>query len=145
MRRSSSICLTGSTTHTDTPTLPLQMRPAAYQAGTQVLQPRQFDLQLALVAACTLGKYLKNQKGPVVDRQPQMALQIALLTGAQALIKQDFLGTGSWVASNLISSALPRANEQSRIGRFALAGDPRNGLHARRLANKPNSSSSPSK
>ena len=65
---------TWATACADTSALTLQVRPAAYQAGAEVLQTREFYLQLALVAAGTLGEYFQNQKSPVVDRHFQSAL-----------------------------------------------------------------------
>ncbi len=63
--------------------LTLQVRPAAYQACAQVLQTCQFNLQLAFMAARTLGKYFQNQKGSVIDRQVDVTLKIALLARTQ--------------------------------------------------------------
>jgi hypothetical protein len=69
----------GAAAHADAAGLALQVRPAPHQAGAQVLQPGQLDLQLALVAAGALGEDLQDQQGAVVDRQAHVPLQVALL------------------------------------------------------------------
>ena len=87
------------------------------------MQAGQFDLELAFVASCPLGKDLENQQSPVIDRQSQVTLQVALLRGAQGLVKQDLGGTGA-LGQQLDFVGLARSHEQGRIGRAALAGDP---------------------
>ena len=66
--------LAGAAARADAAALALQMRPAAYQARAEVLQAREFDLQLAFVATRALGKYFQNQKSAVIDRQLQAPL-----------------------------------------------------------------------
>ena len=83
----------GSAAHADTAALALQVRPPAHQPGAEVLQAREFDLQLALVTARTLAKNLQNQERTVIDRALQVTLEVALLRRADALIKQDLGGT----------------------------------------------------
>ena len=80
--------LAGATAHADAAALALQVRPAPHQSGGEVLQPGQLDLQLALVAAGTLGEDFQNQQRAVIDRHPQVALQIALLGRAERLVEQ---------------------------------------------------------
>ena len=49
----------------DTAFLTFQMGPAANQARREVLQLGQFNLDLALVALCTLRKNVENQAGAI--------------------------------------------------------------------------------
>ncbi len=56
------------------------------------MQTRQLDLKFALMAARTLGENFQDDQNPVVDRQPDITLQITLLSRTQCLVKQDFLG-----------------------------------------------------
>ena len=74
-----NLCFTRAAPHTNTTLLALQMAPAAHQARAEVLQARQLNLQLALMATRALGKNLQNQHGTVIDRHLQQALKIALL------------------------------------------------------------------
>ena len=111
------------------------MRPATDQTGGEILQARQLDLQLAFMAACTLGEDFENQQGPVVDRQAKLALEIALLGRAQCLIEQDFLGAiGLGQQANFFG--LARTHEKRRIGRLALAGQAGDRFQARGLGQK---------
>lgn len=73
------------------------------------------------MAACSLGKNIQNEEGTVIHGQTKLALQIALLTRAQTLVKQDFLGTGlNREKFDLFDFARPY--EQRSIGSFAFAG-----------------------
>ena len=114
------------------PRLPLQVRPAAHQPGAEVLQPRQLDLQLALVAAGALREDLQDQQRAVVDRQLHVALEVALLRRAERLVEQDFGGAGL-LGQHLDLVGLAAADEQRRVGRLALAGDTGDRLQARGL------------
>ena len=85
------------------------------------MQARQFDLQLALVAAGTLREDLENEQGPVVDRHPEMSLEVALLCRAQGLIEEDF-NSAMVLGQHLDFIGLAAAHEESGVGRLA-AGD----------------------
>ena len=116
----------------DAALLPLQVAPAAHQPGAEVLQARQFDLQLAFVAARALGEDFQDQQRAVVHRQADGALQVALLHRAQGLVEQHLLGAfGLGQCADFLG--LAAAHEQGRIGRLAPAGQARHGLHAGRL------------
>ena len=54
-----------ATAQADAAALALQVRPAPHQARRQVLQARQFDLQLALVALRARGEDVQNDAGAV--------------------------------------------------------------------------------
>ena len=69
----------GAAAPADATALTLQVRPAAHQPGAQVLQARQFDLQLALVTSRTLREDLEDEEGAVVNRHAGMTFQISLL------------------------------------------------------------------
>ena len=123
---------TRAPTHANATALALQVRPTPHQAGAEVLQARELDLQLTLMAARALREDFQNQQGAVIDRQPNVPLQIALLAGAQGLVKQHFLGLveGSQVTDFIGFAA---ADKQRRIGGAPFAGDAGDGLHARGL------------
>jgi hypothetical protein len=73
--------------HADATALPFQVSPAANQPGRQMLQLRQFDLQLALGARGPQGKNIENQTGAVDDAAFQQAFQIALLGRRQIMVE----------------------------------------------------------
>ena len=121
MRRSSSICFSPGPPRTPVPPrLALQVGPAAHQPRAEVLQPRQLDLQLAFVAARALGEDLEDQEGAVVDRQAELALEVALLRRAQRLVEEDFAGAGAVRPARLISSALPLPTNSAASGALRL-------------------------
>ena len=105
------------------------MRPATNQAGAHILQLGKLDLQLSLVAARTLGENFKDEQRAVVDRQLDVAFQVALLGRAQGLVKQHLhraMHLGQ--RANLIG--LSAAHKQRRIRGLALAGNAGHRLHA---------------
>ena len=114
-------------TRADSTLLPFQVAPAAHQTRTEVLQPRQFNLEFAFMAAGPLGKNLQDQHGAVVDRQLEKTLQIALLRRTQGLVKQNF-------SCSMCSGQLPdffslsATHKQGSIRRLTLAGDARHRL-----------------
>jgi hypothetical protein len=116
---------TGTTARADAAALALQVRPPPHQSRAHVLHAGQFHLQLALMAAGPLGKYFENQKCPLVDRQTDMAFEIALLRRAQGLIKQDFLCT-VLLSQPFDLVCLPAAYKQCGVGCLPLAGQARN-------------------
>ena len=91
------------------------------------MQARQLDLQFALVAAGTLGKDLEDQQRAVIDRQTDVALQVALLRRAQSLVKQHLFGAVH-ERQFLDFIGLAAAHKQGRIGGLALASQTRHGL-----------------
>jgi len=125
-----------TTAQTDPASLALQVGPAPHQARAQVLQTGQFNLQFALVAARALGKYFEDQQGAVIDRQPDVPLQIALLRRAQRLIKEHLLGAMQG-REFLDLVGLAAAHEQCRIGCLALAGQTGHRLQPARLGQQP--------
>ena len=76
----------------DAAALALQVAPAPHQARRQVLQPRQLDLQLALVALRARAEDLEDQHRAVGDRHAEMALEVALLRRRQRLVEEHRLG-----------------------------------------------------
>lgn len=72
------LCFARST-QANTAFLALEVGPAAHQARRQVFQLRKLDLQLALEAARTLRKNIKNQSGTIEYATSEFFLQIALL------------------------------------------------------------------
>ncbi len=118
--------------HANAATLAFQVRPAAHQARAHVLQPREFDLEFALVTAGPLGEDFKYQQGAVIDRQADVALQVALLGRTEGLIEEDFLGPMLF-GEKLDFIRLAAADKQRRIGCLAFAGDSGNRRQSRRL------------
>ncbi len=74
------------------------------------------------MAACALGKNFEDQQRPVVDRQAQMAFQIALLRRTQRLVEQD-LGGARRLGQHFDLVGLAGPHKQGRIGRAPFAGD----------------------
>ena len=126
----------GAATGAGSALLALQVAPAAHQTRTQVLQTREFDLQLALVAARALREYFQDEHGAVVDRHAQGALQVALLRGAERLVEQDF-GGAMLLGQQLDLVCLAAAHEQGGIGCPAFAGDTRHRLQTGGLGEQP--------
>nr|ABF18943.1 GTPase [uncultured bacterium pFosLip] len=99
---------------TDAALLSFEVSPAAHQSRGQVLELRQFHLQLALEAARPLRKYVENEPGPVQHTALQLPLEIALLARSQ-------LGRGDHKFRAVLSDALRQlvqlalANEVTRI------------------------------
>ena len=52
---------------------------ATYQASGEMLELRQLNLQLTLVAFGTLREDIEDQAGTIYDAMPEVPLQIALL------------------------------------------------------------------
>jgi hypothetical protein len=75
------------------------------------------------MASGTLGKDLQNEKGPVIHRDPQMPLEVALLGRTERLVEQDLGGAGlSRQGFDLVG--LATANEQGGVWRPTLAANP---------------------
>ncbi|MNT01939.1 hypothetical protein D3C72_1364260 [compost metagenome] len=105
-----------------TTTLALQMGPATHQTGRHMAQLGQLDLQLAFMAARTLGKDVQDQTGTVDHPALQETFQIAFLTRAQRVVDQDQICAGCFSGGlDLIQLA---AAEQGRwIGTIQARGD----------------------
>ncbi len=73
------------------------------------------------MAARPLGKDFKDEKRPVIDRQSDMTLEIALLGRTERLVKQDFNGAMG-LGKQPDFFGLATADKQGRVGGFALAG-----------------------
>ena len=113
----------------DAAALTLQVAPASHEAGLQVLQAGQLDLELALMAARALGKDFQDQQSTVIDRQFQMTLQIALLGRAERLVEEDLHRTMHMrQGTNFVG--LASTDEKRSVRGFALTGQPRHGRHA---------------
>ncbi len=111
------------------------MGPAAHEAGAEVLQARQFDLQLALVAARALREDLEDEEGAVVDGDAEFALQVALLGGRQGLV-EDHLARAVQLGEFADFLGFAAADEERRVGRLALADEAGDGREAGGLGEK---------
>ena len=120
-RRSVSNWVSPGTAQTDTALLPLQMGPAAHQAGGEVTQLGQFDLELALEGARPLGKDVEDQTGAVDHPTLKQTLQVALLGRGQGMIEDDQVGRGGR-DQVLEFVGLARADEEPRVGAGAAPG-----------------------
>jgi hypothetical protein len=72
--------------------LPLQVGPRPHQAGALVVQPRQLDLQPALVGAGAIGENLQDEAGAVQHLGLPGLLQVALLHRADLAVDHHQLG-----------------------------------------------------
>src|SRR5690606_17627280 len=113
----------------DTALLPLEMRPAADQARGEMLQLREFDLQLALEGSRSLGEDVEDQTGAIEHATAQMTLEIALLHRAQRMVEQHEFGAGRPDRiEDLVG--LAGTDEQPRIGAPARTADRGDRLNA---------------
>jgi hypothetical protein len=108
----------GAAAHADAALLPLQVGPAAHQAGGVMAQLGQFHLQLALVAARAQGEDIQDQGGAVQHPALQPAFQVALLNRGQLVI-EDHQGSvrGPGRVADLVG--LAGAREQGRASGLA--------------------------
>ena len=91
---------------------------ASRQARQQVLQLRQFHLQLAFAGARVAGKDIENELGAVDHSHVERALQVTLLRRRQLVIEDDQVGrTRSDSAFQLFQ--LSAADEGRRLGSLA--------------------------
>ena len=98
------------------------MAPAPDQTRREVLEPGEFDLKLAFVTLRAGAENLEDQHRAIGDRDPQMALQVALLGGGKRLVEEHRLRV---VAEHqgLDLVGLAAADEERRVGRLAAADD----------------------
>ncbi len=71
---------------------PRHRRAVPAQPRQQIVQLRQFHLQLAFPGARAPGENIQDQLGPVQHLHLQRALQIALLRGRQIAVENDDAG-----------------------------------------------------
>jgi len=116
----------------DATALALKVRPASHEAGGEVLKAREFDLQLALVAAGAGTEDLEDQAGAVEDLHAEVSLEVALLRRGQGLIEDH--------AMRLVERddvfdliGLSRTDKKGGVGGAPLGRDLCNGLIASRL------------
>src|SRR5206468_3789134 len=77
------------TPHPDTALLARQVAPKPGQPRQQMLQLREFDLQLAFFGAGALGENVENERSPIDDLALEDILQIAALSGGKFVVKND--------------------------------------------------------
>src|ERR1044072_2005791 len=68
------------------------MRPLPGESWQEVFELRQLDLQLALVAARSLGKYIEDQLTAVHHANRKRVLQITLLCGCEIFVQNHQIG-----------------------------------------------------
>ena len=117
--------LAGAAAVADATALPLEVAPAPHQTCREVLQTRQFHLQLAFMALRTFAEDLENQHRAVGHGHTEMTLQVALLRGRQGLIEQHHFGAFRF-DQGLDFVGLSRANEECCVGRLPARDEPRN-------------------
>jgi hypothetical protein len=105
------------------------MGPPPDQAGTQILQPGQLDLQFAFMTSCTLTEYFQNYQGTVIHWKPNMSLQVSLLSRAERLVKQYF-GGAMLLSHEFNFIRFATAYEQSSIRGTSLTGQAGNRTQA---------------
>ena len=96
--------------------LALQVRPAAHQAARDVLQLRQFHLELAFEAARALRKDVENQAVAIEHAPADVLLEIALLARRERMIDENDVRYGAAAAART-SSALPLPMKKRGSGR----------------------------
>ena len=115
---------TRATTRADAALLALQVAPPPDQPGGLVLQPSQFDLQLAFMALSAVTKDVQDQPRPVRHGHAQVTLQVALLGGAERLIEYHAVGRrGGHQGLDFIG--LAAAYKQGRVWCSAFGGHAR--------------------
>jgi hypothetical protein len=122
----------GAAAHAGTAGLALQVGPAPDQPRAEVLQAREFDLQLAFVRAGALREDFQDEKGPVVHRDIERSLEVALLRRTQCLVEDD-LACAMHQRQFLDFVGLAAAHEKGGVGRLALAHNARHRLESRGL------------
>ena len=107
-----------------TAALALQVGPAAHQARGHVLQLREFDLQLAFVAARALREDVEDQPGAVDHAALEQLLEVAFLAGRQRMVDQDQVGAAG-IGRGLHFLELAAADQGRRIGLVDARGEQR--------------------
>ena len=83
-----------------------------------MLELRQFDLQLALEAACALREDIEDQAAAIEHAHAGQLLEIALLAGRERMIDQDDLGLGlARGAGDLLRPCRCRRSSAARAAR----------------------------
>jgi hypothetical protein len=100
-----------------------QVGPHPGEPGKQVLQLRQLDLELGLVASRASGEDVENHFRPVHDPDLELTLEVGTLNRRQLFVEdyQRCIG-GSYFAGNLLDLAF--ADQGCRIRRHDVLGDP---------------------
>jgi len=86
---------TFTTTHADTAFLAGKVAPEPREAGQQVLELRQLDLQLAFAGAGALGKDIEDQRGTIEDFAIEHLLQITALRRREFVVENDSIDIGA--------------------------------------------------
>ena len=96
-----------------------------------MLKLGQFNLQFALVGAGPLGENIQDQPGAVEHPAFELALEIALLAGAQGMIEHHDLGI---MQPHRIADfhQLAGADKRARMGRVPAAHNKGDGVTPRR-------------
>ena len=87
------------------------------------MQAREFDLELAFMAARARCENFEDERGAVEDFDAQVPLQIALLGRAERLVEDDTL-RAVFGHDQLDLVGLAGADKQRRIGGTATGDDP---------------------
>ena len=104
----------------DAALLALEVGPAAHQARGEMLELRELDLQLALVAARALREDVEDEARAVDDAALEPPLEVALLRGRELMVEDDDARAGVRARSrNLVD--LARSGEQRGVGAGAPA------------------------
>ena len=75
--------------HADAALLPRQVAPEPRQARQQMLELRQFDLQLAFARAGALGEDVEDERRAVENLAVENLLQVAALRGGKFVVEDD--------------------------------------------------------
>jgi hypothetical protein len=115
--------------------LPAHRLTPTAQARQQVLQLRQLDLGLALLALRVLGEDVQDQGDPVDDLDLGLGLQVAQLAGRELAVADDGVGTGRGHDSAQVADLAP-ADVRGRVGPLPALDQPVEHLRAGRVGQR---------
>src|SRR6185437_12418401 len=105
--------------------LPLEVSPAAHEAGREMFQLRELDFELAFEASRALREDVENQLITIEHAPPGVLLEVALLARRERMIDEDHVRL-----ARLRNAAhflrLATAEKESRVGTLAPARHGRN-------------------
>jgi hypothetical protein len=111
-----------TTAHADSALLPRQVTPEPRQPRQQMLQLRQFNLQLAFFSASTLGENIENQRSPIQNLAIKHSLQIAALGRRKFIVENHRIHIRApAMLGKFISFALADERRRTRRSQFLQA------------------------
>ena len=115
--------------------LPLEVSPAAYQAGREVLVLRELDLKLALERRGALREDVEDEAVSIEHARLERGLEIALLSRAKRLVDEDQL-RARFLRARRNFLDLTAADEEARVRALAPRLDLCNDVRSGRLGER---------